>query len=109
MSGKLQITTFGGLSIQLDGLPVTGFASRKFEGLLVYLACSGRAHPREALAELHWKERSLEHSMGNLRVAMVSSPQAQQVKQVIAPIISHVDSSLPQRQQSNANESPKDH
>ncbi|MBN1145641.1 MAG: hypothetical protein JXA78_00185 [Anaerolineales bacterium] len=41
MSGKLQITTFGGLSIQLDGQPLSDFASRKVESLLVYLACTG--------------------------------------------------------------------
>ncbi|MBN1145638.1 MAG: hypothetical protein JXA78_00170 [Anaerolineales bacterium] len=72
MSGKLQITTFGGLSIQLEDQPLTGFASRKVEALLVYLACTGRPQRREVLAELLWEERSQERSMGNLRVALTS-------------------------------------
>ena len=49
-----------------------GLASRKVEVLLVYLACTGRPHSREALAELLWKGRSQEWAPGNLRVALTS-------------------------------------
>jgi hypothetical protein len=49
----LELTTLGGLSIRLSGEPVTGLASRKVEALLVYLACTGRAHPRDVLARAH--------------------------------------------------------
>jgi DNA-binding SARP family transcriptional activator len=72
MSEKLQITTFGGLLIQRDGQLVSGFASRKVEALLVYLAYTRRAHPREVLAEMLWEERSKNRSLGNLRVALAS-------------------------------------
>ena len=53
----LEISTLGGLSIRLAGEPVTALKTRKVEALLVYLACTGRTHPREALAELFWEER----------------------------------------------------
>jgi hypothetical protein len=66
----LEIRTLGGLSIKREGEPVTGFASRKVEALLVYLACTGRTHSREVLAELLWEERTPERAMANLRVAL---------------------------------------
>jgi DNA-binding SARP family transcriptional activator len=68
----LEISTLGGLSIQLGAKPVTGLASRKVEALLVYLACTPRPHPREVLAELLWDERSQSRVMSNLRVALSS-------------------------------------
>jgi DNA-binding SARP family transcriptional activator len=52
MDVSLRIRTLGSLSIELDGLPLTGFDSRKVQALLVYLACTGRAHPREVLSEV---------------------------------------------------------
>ena len=45
------IHTFGGLAAEHSERPITGFHSRKVEALLVYLACTGRPHPREVLAE----------------------------------------------------------
>jgi WD40 repeat protein/DNA-binding SARP family transcriptional activator len=68
----LEILTFGGLVIRCDGEPVTGRVLRKVEALLVYLACTRRAHPRELLAELLWEERPQELSLGSLRVALTS-------------------------------------
>ncbi len=68
----LQISTLGGLSIRLDGEPVTGLASRKVEALLVYLACAGREYRRDVLAELFWEERTQAQAMSNLRVALSS-------------------------------------
>ncbi len=67
MTERLTIRTLGGLEIALDGEPVTGFDSRKVQALLVYLACTGRAHPREMLAEMLWEERSTSRSLGYLR------------------------------------------
>ena len=52
MSDRLEITTFGGVTILHQGEPVTGLASRKAEALLVYVACAARPRPREVLAEL---------------------------------------------------------
>jgi DNA-binding SARP family transcriptional activator len=72
MINRLDIRTFGGLSIRLGGEPVSGLASRKAEALLVYLACNPRAHPREVLAELLWDDRSQRQAMANLRVVLSS-------------------------------------
>jgi predicted ATPase/DNA-binding SARP family transcriptional activator len=68
----LEIRTLGGLSVKLDGEPVTQLKTRKVEALLVYLACTTRAHPRETLAELFWEERTQAQSMTNLRGALSS-------------------------------------
>jgi DNA-binding SARP family transcriptional activator len=66
----LEIATLGGLTIRRDGQNVTTLASRKAEALLLYLACTGRAHAREVLAELLWDERSQEQALTNLRKAI---------------------------------------
>ncbi|MBX3054456.1 MAG: AAA family ATPase [Caldilineaceae bacterium] len=51
----------------LDGVPLTGFVSRKAEALLYYLACTGRAHSRESLAALLWGESTDSAARANLR------------------------------------------
>ncbi len=68
----LKIATFGGLYIREDDELVAGFASRKVEALLVYLACTGRPHSRELLADLLWDDRSQQQAMANLRVVLSS-------------------------------------
>ncbi|MBN1200539.1 MAG: protein kinase [Anaerolineae bacterium] len=82
MSEVLQIQTLGGLAIECDGQPVTGFDSRKVQALLVYLACTGRTHPREVLAEMLWEERGQAQSLANLRVALTS------LRQTVGPFVS---------------------
>ncbi|MEM7114812.1 MAG: BTAD domain-containing putative transcriptional regulator [Chloroflexota bacterium] len=67
---KLEIYTLGGLRIVRDGEPLTKLASRKVEGLLVYLACVGRSQPREVLAELLWDDFTQSRAMNNLRVVL---------------------------------------
>lgn len=52
MSETLTLSTLGGLSIRCGDEPVTGLALRKVEALLVYLACAGRPHPCEVVAEM---------------------------------------------------------
>lgn len=69
---NLRIRTFGGLSITRGAERVEGFASRKAEALLVYLACNPRSHPRERLADLFWDGRSQRQAMANLRVSLSS-------------------------------------
>lgn len=69
---RLRIETLGGLSIQCGGEAVENFASSKVKALLVYLACTGREHPREALAELLWDGRSQRQALANLRVVLSS-------------------------------------
>lgn len=68
----LRIKTLGGLLIERDGEHLDNLASRKAEALLVYLACTGRAHPREVLADLFWDGRTQRQAMANLRVVLSS-------------------------------------
>ncbi len=75
MTPVLKIATLGGLAITLDGVPVTGLASRKAEALLVYLACQPRPHSRDALADLLWDGLTTERARGNLSVLLTSLRQ----------------------------------
>lgn len=72
MHEHLEIRALGGLVIERNGEPVTNFDARKVAALLVYLACSGRPHPREVLAEMLWEERTQSRASGNLRTALHS-------------------------------------
>jgi DNA-binding SARP family transcriptional activator len=72
MSDQLQINSLGGVSLKIDGQPVTGLALRKAEALLIYLAMSGRAQPREVLTDLLWDDLPQERAMANLRVVLSS-------------------------------------
>jgi WD40 repeat protein/DNA-binding SARP family transcriptional activator len=67
VDNALRIYTLGGLSIECNDQPVSGFVSRKVEALLVYLACTRRPQAREVLAELLWPERTQSQSLGSLR------------------------------------------
>ena len=58
VENRLEICLLGGMSILLEGRPVTGFASRKAEALLVYLARSRQPQRREVLADMLWDNRS---------------------------------------------------
>ena len=66
----LDIRTFGGLHITRDGVPLSGFATRKVEALLVYLACQSRPCAREVLADLLWDDRPQAQAQANLRAAL---------------------------------------
>lgn len=72
MPERLEIHSLGGLRILVDGSPVRGLASRKAEGLLVYLALQGGSPSRETLATLLWDDRSLSGSLSNLSVLLSS-------------------------------------
>jgi DNA-binding SARP family transcriptional activator len=82
MSDLLEISTFGGLSIQRNGETVEGFASRKADALLVYLACTDRPHSREVLADLLWDDRSQARALSNLRVVLAS------IRKLLGPFVS---------------------
>ena len=56
----------------LDSRPVTGYISRKSEGLLYYLAVTQRSHTREALATLLWGESSHGRARANLRKVLAN-------------------------------------
>ena len=69
---ELQLSLLGGLTITYRNTAVSQFASRKVEGLLVYLACSPRPHPRETLAALLWPDNDQNRALANLSVALTS-------------------------------------
>src|SRR4051812_192999 len=54
MRYQLELSLLGSPEVRLDGNPVTGFRSSKAQALLYYLAVTGRAHTRLALAGLLW-------------------------------------------------------
>src|SRR3990170_6708866 len=68
----LEVHTFGGLRLRLGGETIGGFASRKVEALVVYLAMNRRPQPREALADLLWDNRSQAQALSNLRTVLAS-------------------------------------
>lgn len=72
MSEQLRIYAFGGLSIAVGDTAVTGLASRKADGLLLYLAANPRPHTREALATLFWDDRTTQRALANLSVILTS-------------------------------------
>ena len=80
---ELTISLLGGLNIAQNGTAVTGFASRKADGLLVYLACNPRPHPRETIATLFWPDNDQSRALANLSV-ILSSLRKQLEKYLIA-------------------------
>lgn len=69
---SISIQLFGGVTILQGETAVTGFASRKAEALLLYLACNPRPHPRETVATLLWPDNAQNRALGNLSVALSS-------------------------------------
>ncbi len=69
---KLTLSLLGGVTISDNGTAVSGFASRKVEALLIYLACHPRPHPRETLAALFWPDNDQTRALANLSVALSS-------------------------------------
>jgi len=52
MDRRLEIYNLGGVLIRTGGEAIAGLSQRKAKGLLVYLARTRRAQPREVLADL---------------------------------------------------------
>ncbi len=67
---KLQVFTFGTLSLRLDDETLTDFVSQKTVALFIYLLLHPREHPRDVLAELFWSETSGEQALKNLRTVL---------------------------------------
>lgn len=63
---SLKLFLFGPPRLELDGTPVE-FQRRKALALLVYLASSGQAHSRDALATLFWPDHSQRRARTYLR------------------------------------------
>lgn len=67
----LTITLLGGFYAELDGSPLSGFATDKARALLAYLAVErARPHRRESLAALFWPDQSEERARQSLRQAL---------------------------------------
>lgn len=66
----LELRFLGGLTIHQDGRPLTALKSRKGQALLCYLAVTGRAYTRAALAGLLWPEMAEENALMNLRAVL---------------------------------------
>ena len=71
---KLELFLLGTPQIYVDGQAVNDFNTRKDRALLAYLAVTGTAHSREALAGLLWSElpevsarRNLRHALSHLQ------------------------------------------
>ena len=74
MAEELRVTLLGTPSVCLGDEPVTGFISSKARALVFYLAATGQAPSRDALAGLLWSElpdaaarRNLRNALSNLR------------------------------------------
>ena len=67
MTKKLEITLLGSPLASIENKPVTGYVSARAEALLYYLAASGQAHRRDALAGILWSEVPETTSKRNLR------------------------------------------
>jgi predicted ATPase/DNA-binding SARP family transcriptional activator len=65
-TGTLSLRLLGPPQIERDGAPVE-VDTRKAIALLAYLAVTGQAHSREALAGLLWPEYDAERAYANLR------------------------------------------
>ena len=70
---RLAITLFGPLVVTLDGAAVSGFASKKAQALLAYLAVEAdRPHSREELAGLLWPDYAEASARANLRSVLAN-------------------------------------
>ena len=72
-SNELGITLFGSLQIASDNKPISGIASDKVRGLLVFLAVEAdRPHRRDFLAEMFWPRRPRGVARNNLKQAIAN-------------------------------------
>lgn len=69
-SPSLQLITLGGLQVELNGRPLSGFVSTKVQALLIYLALTVRPQPREKLIGLLWADMPDADAKTNLRQAL---------------------------------------
>ncbi len=70
MPERLELHLLGGVNLTLDGRYLTTLRSQKGIALLIYLACTGRAHSREVLADLLWEATSTAQALSNLRTVL---------------------------------------
>jgi DNA-binding SARP family transcriptional activator len=70
MNEILQFRLLGQPQITLGGQPLTDFATRKAQALLIYLALTGYLHSREKLAGLFWPDMPNCQALKNLRTIL---------------------------------------
>ena len=63
----LELRFLGGVVIRQDGWPLVALKSQKGQALLCYLAVTGKAHSRSALAGLLWADVPEMNAQTNLR------------------------------------------
>jgi hypothetical protein len=76
MGEQLRVSVLGGLDVAVGGLPLVGLASAKARALLAYLAVTGAAHSRSALAGLLWSDLPEETARTNLRLVLTKLRRA---------------------------------
>ena len=69
---NLTISLLGGVTFAQNNTAVTGFPSRKADGLFAYLACHPQPHSRDKLATLFWPESDQTRALANLSVILTS-------------------------------------
>jgi DNA-binding response OmpR family regulator len=70
---RLTISLLGSFQVALAGQPLSGFASRKVQALLAYLAVEAdRPHSREELAGLLWPNYSEASARATLRSVLAN-------------------------------------
>jgi predicted ATPase/DNA-binding SARP family transcriptional activator len=76
MEQQLVVRVLGGTRLAVDGRPLVELASAKATALLVYLAVTGRAHARTALAGLLWSDLPEATARANLRLVLTKLRRA---------------------------------
>jgi predicted ATPase/DNA-binding SARP family transcriptional activator len=76
MEQELHVRVLGGTKLAVGGRPLVELASAKATALLVYLAVTGRAHPRAALAGLLWSDLPESTARANLRLVLTKLRRA---------------------------------
>ena len=69
MEQELRVRVLGATELAVDGRPLVGLASAKATALLIYLAVTGTAQSRSALAGLLWSDLPEATARANLRLA----------------------------------------
>jgi DNA-binding SARP family transcriptional activator len=76
MGEQLRVRVLGGLHLTVGGRPLAELASAKARALLVYLAVTGTAQSRSALAGLLWSDLPEEAARTNLRLVLTKLRRA---------------------------------
>ena len=76
MTSLLTLRLLGPPLIEHGSEPLSDLPSRAAEALLIYLACTRRAHARDVVAEMLWDEREQKQALANLRSILSSLRRA---------------------------------